>query len=52
MADQPILFLALSSKTVPMSLVDQYAETLLAQRMSVVKGVAQVQVFRFARNTR
>src|SRR6202453_1083909 len=44
-SDQPILFLALSSKTVPMSLVDQYAETILAQRMSIVKGVAQVQVF-------
>ena len=44
-ADQPILFLSLSSKTLPIYTVDQYAETLLGQRISMVKGVAQVQVF-------
>jgi len=44
-ADQPVLFLALSSRTLPLSVVDQYAETLFAQRISMVKGVAQVQVF-------
>jgi len=44
-ADQPILFLALTSRTQPLSVVDQYAETMLAQRISMVKGVAQVQVF-------
>jgi HAE1 family hydrophobic/amphiphilic exporter-1 len=44
-ADQPILFLTLSSATMPMSLVDQYAETVLAQRLSMVSGVAGVNVF-------
>ncbi len=44
-ADQPVYFLALSSNTLPISTVDQYAETLLGQRISMVKGVAQVQVF-------
>jgi len=43
-ADQPILFLALSSPTVKLSTVDEYAETLIAQRISMVSGVAQVQV--------
>src|SRR5580692_4669884 len=44
-ADQAIIYLALSSRTLPLSVVDQYAETLFAQRISMVKGVAQVQVF-------
>jgi len=43
-ADQPILFLALSSPTLKLSTVDEYAETLIAQRISMVSGVAQVQV--------
>ncbi|MGA3292617.1 MAG: efflux RND transporter permease subunit [Candidatus Acidiferrales bacterium] len=44
-ADQPIYFLALTSKTLPIYVVDQYAETLLGQRISMLPGVAQVQVF-------
>src|SRR4051812_15816677 len=44
-ADQPVLFLALSSPTLPLSIVDEYAEQSLAQRISTVDGVAQVQVF-------
>jgi HAE1 family hydrophobic/amphiphilic exporter-1 len=44
-ADTPILFLALSSATLPLSTVDDYAENLLAQRISMVNGVAQVGVF-------
>jgi hydrophobic/amphiphilic exporter-1 (mainly G- bacteria), HAE1 family len=43
-ADQPILFLALRSPTLKLSTVDEYAETLIAQRISMVSGVAQVQV--------
>ena len=43
-ADDPILLLALSSTTLPLSEVDEYAQTLLAQRISTVDGVAQVQV--------
>ncbi len=44
-ADQPVYFLALTSKTQPIYVVDQYAETLLGQRISMLPGVAQVQVF-------
>jgi HAE1 family hydrophobic/amphiphilic exporter-1 len=44
-ADQPILYLSLSSPTLPLSDVDEYAETLMAQRISMVSGVAQVQIF-------
>ena len=44
-ADSPILFLALSSATLPLSQVDDYAENLLAQRISMVNGVAQVGLF-------
>jgi HAE1 family hydrophobic/amphiphilic exporter-1 len=43
-ADWPIFFLSLSSPTLPLSVVDEYAETLLAQRISMVSGVSQVQV--------
>jgi HAE1 family hydrophobic/amphiphilic exporter-1 len=41
----PILYLALESKSLPLSQLDEYAETYLAQRISTVSGVAQVQVF-------
>ncbi|HEU5069737.1 MAG TPA: efflux RND transporter permease subunit [Verrucomicrobiae bacterium] len=44
-ADSPILYLALTSDTLPLSTVDEYAETLIGQRLSMVKGVAQVGVF-------
>jgi len=44
-ADQPIIYVALSSPTLPLSAVDEYAETTMAQRISMISGVAQVQVF-------
>jgi HAE1 family hydrophobic/amphiphilic exporter-1 len=44
-ADQPILYLSLNSQTLPLSAVDEYAETIMAQRISTVSGVAQVAVF-------
>ena len=44
-ADQPILYLALSSPTLKLSQVDEAAETTIAQRISMVNGVAQVQVY-------
>src|SRR6185503_9182967 len=44
-ADSPVLFLALSSPTLPLSTIDEYANTLLAQRISMINGVAQVSVF-------
>ncbi len=44
-ADAPVLYLAMSSPTLPLSDVDNYAENLLAQRISMINGVAQVSVF-------
>ncbi len=41
----PILYLALRSETLPLSQLDEYGETYLAQRISTVSGVAQVQVY-------
>jgi HAE1 family hydrophobic/amphiphilic exporter-1 len=43
-ADQPILYIALTSPTLPLYTLDEYAETRIAQRISMVSGVAQVQV--------
>jgi len=43
-ADFAILFLSLGSPTLPLSAVHEYAETIVAQRISMVSGVAQVQV--------
>ncbi len=44
-ADKAILYLTLSSDTLPLSTVDEYGETRLAQRLSMIDGVAQVSVF-------
>ena len=44
-ADQPILYFALTSATLPLAEIDDYGQTLMAQRISMVSGVAQVQVF-------
>jgi HAE1 family hydrophobic/amphiphilic exporter-1 len=44
-ADSPILFLALTSATLPLSALDDYGQHFLAQRIATVSGVAQVQVY-------
>ncbi len=44
-AASPILFIALTSPTLPLSTLDEYAETMMGQRISMVSGVAQVLVF-------
>ena len=44
-SEQPILYFALGSKTLPMYAVNEYAETMIAQRISSVSGVSRVQVF-------
>ncbi len=44
-ADDPILYLALTSKTLQLSTLSEYGENLMAQRISMVQGVAQVQVY-------
>jgi len=44
-ADQPILRIALTSPTLPLYTLNEFGDTMLAQRISMVSGVAQVQVF-------
>jgi HAE1 family hydrophobic/amphiphilic exporter-1 len=44
-SDQSIFFIILRSKTLPLSTLDEYAQSNLAQRISTVSGVAQVNVF-------
>jgi len=44
-ADQPVLYIAVSSPTLRLSDVTEYAETLMAQSISMVSGVAQVMVY-------
>ncbi|MEO8584959.1 MAG: efflux RND transporter permease subunit, partial [Acidobacteriota bacterium] len=44
-ADAPVLYIALTGPSLTLSALDEYAETLIAQRISTVSGVAQVQVF-------
>ena len=44
-SDSPILFFALNSDVLSLPEIDEYAETLIAQRISMVDGVSQVQVY-------
>jgi HAE1 family hydrophobic/amphiphilic exporter-1 len=44
----PVIFLAMSSPTLPLSTVDNYAENLLAEQISQINGVAQVERLRRA----
>jgi HAE1 family hydrophobic/amphiphilic exporter-1 len=44
-AEQPILFLVLTSSVLPLSEVNRYAELQIAQRISMINGVAQVSIF-------
>jgi multidrug efflux pump subunit AcrB len=43
-ADQPVMFLTLSSPTVPLSTINDYAEITVAQRLSTLDGVSQVNI--------
>ena len=44
-ADQPVLYLSLSSRTLPLSVVNEYADTFIAPRISMISGVAQVLIY-------
>lgn len=44
-ADSPIMFLSLTSEELPLYELDEYAERMIAQRLSMINGVAQVTVF-------
>ena len=44
-AEQAVLYMAVYSETLPLSTVDEYAETFMANRISMVSGVAQVSVY-------
>src|ERR1041385_6426182 len=43
--DFPVLYISMRSETLPLSTVDDYAETVLAPQISQLPGVAQVQVY-------
>ncbi|OQA81845.1 MAG: Multidrug resistance protein MdtB [Lentisphaerae bacterium ADurb.Bin242] len=44
-SDLPIMYLSLCSRTLPMSMLDHYAQTLISQRLSTLNGVAEIQVY-------
>jgi len=44
-ADSPVLYLALSSPTLPLSQINEFADTVISPRISMINGVAQVMVF-------
>lgn len=44
-ADAPIMFLGLTARTLPLPALDEFADISIAQRFSMITGVAQVQVF-------
>lgn len=44
-ADQPIFFITVASDSLPISQVNEYADTLMAQRISTISGVSQVQIY-------
>jgi len=41
----PIMFVALTSNDLPLTQLDEYGETTIAQRLSMIEGVAQVNVY-------
>src|SRR3990172_1547695 len=43
-SDFPIIFYSVSSKTLPLSTINEYAETVVAPRLSTIEGVAQVDI--------
>ena len=44
-ADSPIIMFSVRSDTMPLTIVDDYADLFLAQQISQVPGVAQVSIF-------
>jgi len=43
-ADKPLLIISTTSETLPMTVVDDYADTVLAQQISRIAGVGQVSI--------
>jgi hydrophobic/amphiphilic exporter-1 (mainly G- bacteria), HAE1 family len=44
-ADAPVIFLSVQSNTLPLSTVNEYADTIIGQQISQLPGVAQVNIF-------
>ena len=44
-ADQPVIYLSLNSTLLPLYAIDEYGQTIMAQRISMISGVAQVLVY-------
>jgi HAE1 family hydrophobic/amphiphilic exporter-1 len=44
-ADQPVLFIALKTPTLPLAQLTEYAETIMGRRISMINGIAAVNVY-------
>jgi HAE1 family hydrophobic/amphiphilic exporter-1 len=44
-AERPVLYMSLTSTTLPPYTINEYADTVMAQRISMISGVSNVQVF-------
>ena len=44
-ASRPVVFLALTSETMTLAALNEYAENLIGRRLSMLNGVAQIMVF-------
>ena len=44
-ASRPVLFLALTSETMTLAALNEYAEDMIGRRISMINGVAQINVF-------
>ena len=44
-SESPVVMLAVKSATLPISVVDEYAETVLSQQITQLPGVAQVEIY-------
>jgi HAE1 family hydrophobic/amphiphilic exporter-1 len=44
-ANDPILFISLTSPTLPLYKLNEYGDTMISPRLSMINGVAQVQVY-------
>ena len=44
-AEQPVLYLSLDSEVLPLYTVNEYADTILAQRISMINGVSRVMIY-------
>ncbi len=44
-ADQPVFYIAVASDVLPLTQLSEYADTLMGQRISILPGVSQVNIY-------